>query len=72
MENETTSFFGSIEWTIIIAQFINLLIILAPICLGIYIWKSISRWNKERNQILHRVSVELTEIKNEMRRNRES
>ena len=54
----------------VIAQLINLLIIGAIVWGIIYFWRKVSKWNNERNQILHGMALELAEIKKEMRKNR--
>jgi type II secretory pathway component PulF len=69
MENSTNTIFSNFSFFIIIAQLIHLLIIGAIIWGIVYFWRKVSKWNHERNQILHRIALELAEIKNEMRKN---
>ncbi|NBB78959.1 MAG: hypothetical protein GVY36_05865 [Verrucomicrobia bacterium] len=71
MENSTNTIFNNFGSFMIIAQLINLLIIGAIVWGIIYFWRKVSKWNNERNQILHRMSLELAEIKKEMRKNRD-
>ncbi|MEM7792212.1 MAG: hypothetical protein AAF546_12480 [Verrucomicrobiota bacterium] len=70
MENTTNTVFNNFGSFMIIAQLINLLIIGAIVWCVIYFWRKISKWNNERNQILHSMALELAEIKKEMRQNR--
>ncbi|HKK17518.1 MAG TPA: hypothetical protein VJ952_02455 [Opitutales bacterium] len=70
MENTTNTVFNNFGSFMIIAQLINLLIIGAIVWGVIYFWRKISKWNNERNQILHSMALELAEIKKEMRKNR--
>jgi type II secretory pathway component PulF len=70
MENTTNTIFNNFGSFMIIAQLINLLIIGGIVWGIIYFWRKVSKWNNERNQILHGISLELAEIKKEMRKNR--
>lgn len=70
MESTTNTIFNNFSFFIILAQLINLLIIGAIVWGVIYFWRKISKWNNERNKILHNVVIELAEIKKEMRKNR--
>ncbi|WP_269526831.1 hypothetical protein [Coraliomargarita parva] len=70
MENTTNTVFNNFGNFMIIAQLINLLIIGAIVWGVIHFWQKISKWNNERNQILHSMAVELAEIKREMKSNR--
>ena len=70
MENSTNTIFSNFSFFIILAQLINLLIIGAIVWGIIYFGRKVSKWNNERNQILHSMALELAEIKKEMRKNR--
>ena len=70
MENTTSAMFNNFGSFIIIAQLINLVIIGAIVWGIIYFWRKVSKWNNERNKILHSMTLELAEIKKEMRKNR--
>jgi large-conductance mechanosensitive channel len=69
MENTTNTVFNNFGSFMIIAQLINLLIIAAIVWGVIHFWLKISKWNNERNQILHSMALELAEIKREIRKN---
>lgn len=50
----------------LIAQVINLLLVIVLLALPFFIWARIVRWNRERNERLDRIASELRQIRESM------
>ena len=42
---------------------INVFFLIALACLPVYMWNKISKWNRERNEILSKIESHLNEIR---------